>query len=65
MQTVSPTLGEDSLRAGLAAGLLGLALVCLYMIFYYRALGFVVVLGLMRLGGPAVRDHLARHRAWR
>lgn len=46
VQTVSPTLGEDSLRAGLAAGLLGLALVCLYMIVYYRALGLVVVLGL-------------------
>jgi preprotein translocase subunit SecD len=46
VQTVSPTLGEDSLKAGLAAGLLGLALVCLYMILYYRALGVVVVLGL-------------------
>jgi preprotein translocase subunit SecD len=46
VQTVSPTLGSDSLRAGLAAGLLGLALVCLYMIFYYRALGLVVVMGL-------------------
>ena len=46
MQTVSPTLGEDSLKAGLAAGLLGLALVCLYMLFYYRALGLVVVAGL-------------------
>lgn len=46
VQTVSPTLGSDSLRAGLAAGLLGLALVCLYMILYYRALGLVVVLGL-------------------
>ncbi|MEQ1787960.1 MAG: protein translocase subunit SecD [Acidimicrobiales bacterium] len=46
VQTVSPTLGEDSLRAGLAAGLLGLALVCLYMILYYRALGVVVVMGL-------------------
>ena len=46
VQTVSPSLGEDSLRAGLAAGLLGLALVCAYMIFYYRALGIVVVLGL-------------------
>ncbi len=46
VQTVSPTLGEDSLKAGLAAGLLGLALVCLYMILYYRALGIVVVLGL-------------------
>ena len=46
VQTVSPSLGSDSLRAGLAAGLLGLALVCLYMILYYRALGLVVVLGL-------------------
>ncbi len=46
VQTVSATLGEDSLNAGLAAGLLGLALVCLYMLFYYRALGLVVVLGL-------------------
>jgi len=46
VQTVSPTLGEDSLRAGLAAGLLGLALVCLYMILYYRALGIVVLFGL-------------------
>lgn len=47
VQTVSPTLGEESLRAGLIAGLLGLALVCLYMVFYYRALGIVVILGLL------------------
>ena len=46
VQTVSATLGEDSLQAGLAAGLLGLALVCLYILVYYRALGLVVVLGL-------------------
>jgi preprotein translocase subunit SecD len=46
VRTVSPTLGEDSLRAGLAAGLLGLALVCIYMLCYYRALGMVVVAGL-------------------
>jgi preprotein translocase subunit SecD len=46
VQTVSATLGDDSLQAGLAAGLLGLALVCLYMILYYRALGLVVVMGL-------------------
>ena len=49
---------------GLAAGLLGLALVCLYMIFYYRALGLVVVLGLVRVGGAALLDHLLP-RAWR
>jgi preprotein translocase subunit SecD len=46
VQTVSATLGDDSLRAGLLAGLVGLGLVCLYILFYYRALGLVVVLGL-------------------
>jgi len=46
IQEVSATLGKDSLHAGVVAGILGLALVMLYMIFYYRALGIVVVLGL-------------------
>ena len=45
-QTVSPTLGHSSLVAGLGAGLVGLALVLLYTILYYRALGMVIVLGL-------------------
>jgi preprotein translocase subunit SecD len=44
--TVSPTLGRDSLHAGLVAGLVGLGLVMLYMIAYYRALGVIVVAGL-------------------
>jgi preprotein translocase subunit SecD len=46
-ETVSPTLGKASLKAGLAAGIGGLVLVLLYMIFYYRALGIVVVSGLV------------------
>lgn len=46
VESVSPTLGAASLRAGLIAGLAGLALVMLYTIFYYRALGIVVVAGL-------------------
>jgi preprotein translocase subunit SecD len=46
VQTVSASLGEDSLRAGVIAGIVGLGLVALYMIFYYRALGVVVILGL-------------------
>ena len=46
-QIVSPSLGKSSLHAGLLAGLLGLLLVMLYTIFYYRALGIVVVLGLL------------------
>jgi preprotein translocase subunit SecD len=44
--TVSPTLGHSSLIAGLVAGLVGLALVLLYTIAYYRLLGFVILLGL-------------------
>src|SRR5581483_6484896 len=46
VQTVSATIGKSSLHAGLVAGLIGLALVLLYMIFYYRALGIVVMMGL-------------------
>jgi len=34
------------LKAGIAAGLIGLGLVALYMIFFYRLLGLVVWLGL-------------------
>jgi preprotein translocase subunit SecD len=48
--TVSPTLGKKSLQAGVLAGLLGLLLVMGYTIFYYRALGIVVVLGLVSTG---------------
>ncbi len=51
VQTVSPSLGRDSLRAGLLTGLLGLFLVCLYMLFYYRVLGLVVITGLLVSGG--------------
>ena len=44
---ISPTLGQDSLQAGLRAGLFGLALVLIYVVIYYRALGFVVWAGLL------------------
>ena len=50
VQTVSATLGRDSLRAGVAAGLVGLGLVAVYMLLYYRALGLVVWLGLALTG---------------
>ncbi len=46
VSTVSATLGADSLRAGLLAGALGTALVLVYLLLYYRALGLVVALGL-------------------
>lgn len=46
VQTVSASLGRDSLHAGLLSGMVGLGLVALYMVLYYRALGLVVWLGL-------------------
>jgi preprotein translocase subunit SecD len=45
-QTVTPSLGSSSLKAGLGAGLAGLLLVLIYTIVYYRMLGVVVVSGL-------------------
>jgi preprotein translocase subunit SecD len=46
VRTVSPTLGEESLRQGIYAGLAGLVLLFLYMLFYYRLLGLVAWLGM-------------------
>ena len=41
-----PTLASDQLSAGLWAGAIGLALVLIYCMFYYRGLGIVVVASL-------------------
>lgn len=45
--SVSPTVGADQLRAGIIAGLLGLVLVMIYLLIYYRALGIVAVISLI------------------
>jgi preprotein translocase subunit SecD len=44
--TVSATLGADSLHAGLVAGGVGLAAVFLYVLLFYRGLGLVAWVGL-------------------
>jgi len=49
-QSVSPTLGRDSLVAGLQAGLIGLLLVAAYMIALYRGLGALAVVELILFG---------------
>ncbi|MGH3586275.1 MAG: protein translocase subunit SecD, partial [Pseudonocardia sp.] len=49
-QTVSATLGLASLQAGLIAGAIGLGLVFLYSLFYYRALGVLTILSLVLSG---------------
>jgi preprotein translocase subunit SecD len=51
VQTVSPTLGSDSLRAALIAGLIGVGLVLVVFFFYYRLLPLVMIPGLALFGG--------------
>ena len=50
VQQISPTLGADQLNAGLIAGGLGLLLVFLYSLLYYRGLGLVTVGSLLVAG---------------
>ena len=50
VQTVSPTLGKDSLRAAIISGLIGVFLVMAFFFVYYRMLTIVVIGGLMVSG---------------
>jgi preprotein translocase subunit SecD len=50
VQTVSPTLGKDSLRAAWIAGLVGVGLVLIFMVLYYKLLGVIVGVGLLVSG---------------
>jgi protein-export membrane protein SecD len=54
VESISASLGSDSLRAGLIAGLVGLMLVAGYMLFFYRALGLIAVVGLSVFGSLLV-----------
>lgn len=49
-QTVSATLGTSQLKAGLLAGGIGLFLVVIYSLIYYRALGLVTIASLIVSG---------------
>ena len=53
VQQISPSLGADQLHAGLLAGFIGLLLVVLYSLLYYRGLGLVSVGSLMVAGSLA------------
>jgi SecD/SecF fusion protein len=48
--TVSATLGQEALDQGLKAGIVGLIIVCLFLLAYYRFLGLVAVIGLAIYG---------------
>jgi preprotein translocase subunit SecD len=63
-RTVGPTLGADSIRAGVMASVAGLAAVALFMLFYYKlaginavvavALNLVILLGFMAYIGATM-----------
>lgn len=46
-ETIGPTLGEDSLDQSLVAGIIGLAVVMLFMALYYRLPGLIADLALL------------------
>lgn len=62
--TVTAALGSDQLHAGLVSGAIGLALVVIYLVVYYRGLSLIAVVSLlvsavltytlMSLLGPAI-----------
>ena len=47
VKSVSATLGKESLRQGLVAGVIGLILVLLFLLAYYRVLGLVAAVALL------------------
>lgn len=49
-ETVPPSLGQAALKAGLIAGLVGLALIAVYVFFYYRLLALVSLVSLTAAG---------------
>jgi SecD/SecF fusion protein len=48
--TVSATLGSQALHQGLIAGLVGLGVVVLFLLLFYRLLGVIAVAGLVAYG---------------
>jgi preprotein translocase subunit SecD len=46
-QSISTELGAEQLQAGLIAGAIGIALVFVYALFYYRLLGLVMIASLL------------------
>ena len=46
-RTIGPTLGQDSIDKSILAGIIGLGMVCLFMILYYRLPGVLSVVALL------------------
>jgi SecD/SecF fusion protein len=45
--TISPTLGTDTIRQGILSGILGLVAICIFMVIYYRLPGLIAIVGLI------------------
>ncbi len=50
VQAISASLGKDSLRAAIIAGIVGVGLVLALMVLYYKRLALIVILGLLLSG---------------
>jgi preprotein translocase subunit SecD len=50
VDTVSPTLGQDSLEASIVAGLVGIALLVLVLVLFYRRLTLLIAMGMIVWG---------------
>ncbi len=46
IRTIGPTLGEENIQRSLTAALLGLAMVAIFMVIFYRIAGIVAILAL-------------------
>jgi preprotein translocase subunit SecD len=47
LRNIGPSLGQDSIRQGLQAGALGILMVVVIMLVYYKFSGFLAVVGLL------------------
>ncbi len=47
VQTIGPTLGQDSLQQSILAGIIGFTLIAIFMVAMYRGLGLISIVGLL------------------
>ena len=57
-RTVGPSLGADSIRAGVRAAIVGMAAVMIFMLIYYRGAGINADLALIQIGRASCRERV-------
>jgi len=68
-RSVGPTLGKDSIDLGLKAGLVGLLLILVFMVIFYKGFGLVadfalVICLLLVMGGLAILNATLTEQSW-